>query len=114
MGLFDIFQASRQEVAPMCIAEAMAAGKPVVATNICGIPYMVDNGKTGFLFEPRDVQPLTEKIIALLQDDDLRHKMGKRAKEVAKKRWSADIIAKKTVNVYKEILSREGKESKKF
>lgn len=100
---------SRQETAPMVIAEAMASGKPVVATNICGIPYMIDDGKTGFIFEPGDVQSLAEKIIALLQDDDLRYKMGNQAKEVAKKKWNAEIIAKKTIEVYKEILSREGK-----
>ena len=96
---------SRQETAPMVIAEAMACGKPVVATNICGIPYMIEDGKTGFLFDPGDVQKLAEKILVLLKDKNLRDKMGEEAKNVAKQRWNSDVIAKKTINTYLEILT---------
>ena len=96
---------SRQETAPMVISEAMAAGKPVVTSNICGMPYMVIDDVTGYLFEPGDVQSLAEKIIKLLKNDALRHQMGLRAHQVAKEQFSAEIVAKKTIDAYKDILS---------
>jgi glycosyltransferase involved in cell wall biosynthesis len=83
--------------------EAMASGKPVVASNVGGIPFLVEEGKTGLLFETGNMNDLAEKVITLLQDNELREKMGvagrERAKELA---W--DKIAEQTIGVYKSIL----------
>lgn len=98
---------SKQETAPMVIAEAFSCGKPVIATKVGGIPYMVENNENGFLFEKEDYKTLAEKIILLLKDNELRKKLGKKAKETAENRWKVEIIAKKHLQVYKEILEGE-------
>ncbi len=95
---------SRWDVAPLTLYEAMASGKPVVASNIGGIPDVVDDGKTGFLFETENVKDLANKIIILLIDRKLREEMGKAAKEKARQyEWSK--IMEKTIEIYKEVIT---------
>jgi len=97
---------SLEETAPGCIAEAMAAGLPVVAYGISGVPYMIDNGKSGFLCEARNVDMLSGKLKIMMMDPALRNSMGKRGKDIAAKRWRPDIVADKTNDVYKVISQR--------
>ena len=92
------------EVLHLSVLEAMAYGKPVVASNVGGIPYVVENGTTGLLFECGNVKELAEKIIVLLRDEELRKKMGEAGRERAKE-FTWDKIAEQTVDLYKEILS---------
>lgn len=94
---------SRQDYGPIVLPEAMACGKPIVASNVGGIPFMVENGKTGLLFESENVEDLAEKIVTLLKDEKLRRKMGEAGKEKVKE-FTWDKIAEQTVETYKEIL----------
>lgn len=94
---------SRHESGPVVLPEAMACGKPVVASNVGGIPFMVENEKTGLLFESENVEDLADKIVTLLKDEKLRQKMGEAGKEKVKE-FTWDKIAEQTVEVYKEIL----------
>ena len=94
---------SRQENAPMAISEAMAAGIPVIASNRCGMPYMVEEGKTGFLIDPESTEQIANRLNALLEDTQLCQKMGQAGKETAMKRFHPRIVAEKTLAVYKEI-----------
>lgn len=80
-GVFDVAdvvcQLSRwEEVFGWMIAEAMAFGKPVVATRVGGIPELVDEGKTGFLVNRGDVKAVSERILRLLDDGELRKNLG--------------------------------------
>jgi len=61
---------------PTTILEAMAAGKPIVATNIAGIPLVILEGRTGLLVPPRDSHALAEAIVLILLNKSLREKMG--------------------------------------
>ncbi|MCD6218844.1 glycosyltransferase family 4 protein [Candidatus Calescamantes bacterium] len=97
---------SRQETLPMSIAESMAAGKPVICTRVGGIPEMVEDGKTGFLIEPGDWHGLAEKISLLLKEGNLRREMGKRARQKAETLYHPEVIARKTLEVYREILQK--------
>jgi glycosyltransferase involved in cell wall biosynthesis len=67
------------EVYGMVVAESFAAGLPVVASDIGGMPELVTPGETGFLFEPTDAAELAERIERLLNDDALRERMRSRA-----------------------------------
>jgi glycosyltransferase involved in cell wall biosynthesis len=87
------------------LAIAYAFGKPVVATSVGGIPEVVDHGETGYLVPPRDPQALAEAIVTLLQDHDLRQRMGRRALEKAQSELSWSSIARKTLQVYQKALA---------
>lgn len=95
---------SYQETAPMVIQEAMASGVPVVASDICGIPYQVDEGETGFLFPPGDVTALSHRIRTLLGCADTRRRFSTAAKAKAELSFRSEKVAARTVGVYEEIL----------
>ncbi len=82
---------SRQETAPTILAQAMAAGKPVVASRVGGgVPEMVrDGGETGFLVDPDDEVTLADRMVKLLADQELSLEMGRRAHDVAVQRYTA-------------------------
>lgn len=98
---------SYQETAPMVIEEAMAAGVPVIATNICGIPYQVQDGETGFLFPPGDVDLLARNLDRLLSSRDLCEQLGILARQRASEEFRASIIARRTLDVYLEIAKEQ-------
>jgi glycosyltransferase involved in cell wall biosynthesis len=97
---------SIEETAPMVISEAMAAGKPVVAMDVGGIRYMIQDGATGYLVSPGDTQDMADKVVKILEDGALRKTMGEAARKEALQRFHPDIVARKTRAVYEEILQR--------
>ena len=96
---------SYQETAPMVINEAMAAGLPVIASRVGGIPYQVRDGETGFLIDAGDVEALVERIGTLLSQPTLRESFGREAKALAEKGYRADNVANETIAVYQKVLS---------
>jgi len=95
---------SSHENSPMVIGEAMAVGKPVVATKVGGVSYLVDDGQTGFLVDVGDIDALATKILTLLSDDELRFKMGKLAKEKANLNFRSKVVAAHVRQVYREAI----------
>lgn len=95
---------SYQETAPMVVQQSMAASVPVVATRICGLPYQVEHGRTGFLFEPGDVEALADHMTRLIEDEGLRRNMAGAARARAEADYRADRVAAQTVEVYEELL----------
>ena len=96
---------SYQETAPMVIVEAMAAGVPVIATNVGGVSYDVMDGITGFLIEPGDVHMLAERLRRLLSDPTLRRSFGDTAKEIVIEKNRARKVAERTIEVYRQALA---------
>ena len=94
---------SRQENSPMAIAEAMAAGVPTIAANRCGMPYMIDEGKTGYLVDPESTEQIADRLSGLIADSELCWRMGQAGREVAKKRFHPHAVATKTRKVYEQI-----------
>jgi len=84
-------------------AEAMAAGKPVIASNVGGIPEIVEHEETGILVEPKNPKQIADAVKYLLGNPDVAREMGKRGKELVKKRYSPSIIAKKYLEVYERL-----------
>ncbi len=97
---------SFQENAPLTIAEAMAAGVPVVAARVGGIPEMVEDGRTGLLVDPHDSDGIFEAVSKILSDQKLAQSMGKRAKEAAGGRFKALAVCEKTLQAYREVLEQ--------
>jgi glycosyltransferase involved in cell wall biosynthesis len=96
---------SRQENAPMIIAEAMAAAVPVVASNRCGIPFMVREGETGFLVHPDDSGSAGERLTRLLLDAQLAESFGARARAAALDRFHPQRAARRTLELYRGLCS---------
>jgi len=94
---------SKQETAPVAVAEAMAAGRAVVATQICGVPFMVEDGVSGLLVEDGDIAGLADALTRLLRDPVLHSKMGQCGRQIAQARFSADAVARRTREVYLEL-----------
>ena len=96
---------SKQENAPLSVSEAMAAGVPVVASRICGLPWMVEDGETGMLVDPMNITNIAQSLSQVLLPENVE-RMGLAAKQRAADLFSPSIIAQKTFDVYREILSR--------
>lgn len=96
---------AKQENAPMVIAEAMAAGVPVVASRICGIPHMVREGETGLLVDPTNIHEIAKRISFMLDAPSAAAKMGQQSRTVALKQFHIRSVAERTLAVYKSILA---------
>jgi len=96
---------SRQENAPMAIAEAMAAGVPVIASNRCGMPYMIQEGQTGFLIDPESTEQIADCLARLAGSQQLCQQMGQAGRKAALERFHPNAVAKKTLAVYKQICN---------
>lgn len=95
---------SSQENAPMVIAEAMAAGVPVVATRVGGIPDMIRHGETGLLYPVGDIPELAHCLRRLLLEPDLQARLAQQAQEFARATYSPSRVAKATVAAYEQML----------
>lgn len=98
---------SLEENAPLGIEEAMAVGVPVVASNRCGMPYMVRHGETGLLVNPLDPNDIAGRIRQLLRDQNLRESLGERSRQFAIDRFHPDRVAVRTREVYQEALEKK-------
>ena len=101
----DIFcsPATGGESFGIVLLEAMAAGTPVLASNIPGYAGVVDNGETGLLFEPKDEVSLANAIVSLMQQPDLRARMAAKGR-VHVQRFSWDRVASEVLSYYDQLL----------
>jgi glycosyltransferase involved in cell wall biosynthesis len=76
----------------LCILEAMAYGVPVIATRVGGIPDVVEDGVTGLLVEPGDVERLADRLVALLLDAELRQRVRVAAFKRVRERYSVEAV----------------------
>jgi len=100
----DVFVApSRQEAQGIVFLEAMACKKACIGTKVGGIPNIIQNSKTGILFENENIEDLAEKIKSVLTNNGFRHLLGNNARCEVERQYSWKIIAQKTFNLYKII-----------
>lgn len=86
------------------IIQAASAGIPSIGTKIYGVVDTIEDGKTGLLYHPRDVDGLTSKMIEMIKRPDLRKTMGTNARIRASEKFSKGIVTKALVNYYKSLL----------
>ena len=84
--------------------EAMACGKPVIGSNVGGIPDIVIDGYNGFLIRPRDPQQIAERIVELIENPELRIKMGLNGRKTVKQKFSLEKRLDKILSVYCELV----------
>ncbi len=106
VAAFDIFMmSSLYEGLPVAVLEAMALGKPVVATRVGGLPGVVNDGQHGFLVEAGDSAALAAKALVLLGDPDLRRTMGGAGQARIQEYFSVQQMVHVTEQVYADVLT---------
>jgi glycosyltransferase involved in cell wall biosynthesis len=96
----------RHEGMPFSLLEAMACGKPVIASRIGGIPSVIDDGINGLLIPPGSTSKLTEKTIFLLNNKDFADKLAINAREKAIKKFSLEKMVEETIKVFELAITR--------
>ncbi|MHC4079646.1 MAG: glycosyltransferase family 4 protein, partial [Planctomycetota bacterium] len=88
------------------IAEAHAVGRPVVASDLGGIPEIVENGVNGYLFDAADTEAMAARVLCLLDDPDAAQQMGARGKADAADRFTRSAHAARVQQLYESVLNR--------
>ncbi len=91
------------EGVPKILIESAAAGKPLVATDVSGCRDVIESGITGYLVPPKDADALASAIESLVNDADLRDRMGIAGRAKVSAEFDVKIVIKKTLDVYKQM-----------
>lgn len=92
---------------PFVLLEAMAVGKPVVATPVEGISEVIRKKETGFLVPPKDDQTMTKALLRLFEDKEKAKKMGFAGRKLIEQRFSADVMARKVEAIYSKVYEND-------
>jgi glycosyltransferase involved in cell wall biosynthesis len=107
LGAFDVFLlTSRFEGLPYSVIEALAAGTPVVATDVSGTRDVVRHERTGYLAPPGDAGALAAYVLRLLQDPALAARLGEAGRADVLQRFSVERMVDRTAALYADLLSR--------
>ena len=114
-NVVDYYQAIDILVAPSLkeaqgtsIVEAMACGKPVIASNIGGIPEVIDDGNDGVLITPDDPEAIAAAVRRLACDTEMRKIMGEAARKSATAKYSFDLLKERTELLYRSLEDKNG------
>ena len=101
------------------VSQIRPPGKPIairhkpnsteVASAVSGIPEVVLDGRTGFLFKPRDVPGIAEAILALAADPERARAMGRAGRELALREFATDVRVERTEALYRSLLAARGR-----
>ena len=89
---------------PNVLVEAMAAGAPVVATAVSGIPELVEHEVNGLLIEPDDPQALADALLRLHDDPELTRRLTDNARATVRERFDGDRLAHELADLFRETL----------
>ncbi|MBD3368446.1 MAG: glycosyltransferase [Candidatus Eisenbacteria bacterium] len=89
------------------VRESMAAGRPVVATDVGGNREIVEDGVTGKLVPPADPPALAAALLEVVEDPEAAHRMGAAAAELVRRRFTVDHMVERTIEVYGRALGRD-------
>jgi glycosyltransferase involved in cell wall biosynthesis len=110
LGACDLLvHPSLEDALPTSLMEAMAAGLPIVAGAVGGVPEMVEEGRTGRLVPPGDVAALTAAVRELLADADLRAAMGREGELLVAECFDLDTQARRLRDLYLDVLRDRGR-----
>jgi len=107
---FDIFVLpSLKEGLPMVILEAMASKKPIVASSVGAIPDVIEDGKSGLLVPPGNINSLYQALKQLINNPSLRNYLGENAFERVKNNFSTEKMCDEYIKIYNEVLENHNK-----
>jgi glycosyltransferase involved in cell wall biosynthesis len=97
---------TREDNCPMVVLEAAAAAVPVVASNVGGVPDLVADGRTGLLCDPLNAASMSGTVERMLAEPQLARALAAEAKRQAKERFHPEVIARRHLEIYREVLGR--------
>ncbi len=103
-ALFGVFPSTWPEPLATVVHEAMSKGRPVIATRVGGHVDMVDDGESGLLVEPRDVEGLARAMSLLVEDPGLRERLGAEAR-LRSERYTRDVVVGELERFYRETVA---------
>jgi glycosyltransferase involved in cell wall biosynthesis len=107
LAAMDVFAlSSRMEGLPLCTLEAMAAGLPVVATAVGGLPGLIDEGLTGYLVPARDEEALRRRLYALQADPEAARAVGARGRVHVRHKYAREAMVVRYLSLYTEMGAR--------
>jgi len=106
-----IIMSSRQEGMPNIIMESMALGKPVLAADVNGVPELVEHDKTGFIFEPHNIEAITRSMVWVLKNrhSDQIKSWGVKAREAVAHKFTMDIMLDNLEAYFYELYERSNR-----
>jgi glycosyltransferase involved in cell wall biosynthesis len=104
--VFVLPSISRLEAFGLVVLEAMASAKPVIISNIPGVTELITDGEEGLHVEPMDAKDLADKINQILDDDELRKRMGETGREKVYREYSWDKVASQIEKIYEEVVGK--------
>jgi len=105
-GIADLaVLSSRTEGSPNALLEAMAAGVPLVATAVGGVPEIVNHGETALLVKPGDARALAEAMGRLLKDPRLGSALTARARQLVHERYAPEERTRRLVEIYRGVVA---------
>jgi glycosyltransferase involved in cell wall biosynthesis len=104
-GATLLILSSLEENCPLVVLEAMAAGVPVVASRVGGVPDLITEGETGLLCDPRNSANISGQIEKALARPAAMVEMAGRAKKLARERFHPEVVARRHLEIYREVLA---------
>lgn len=96
---------SLEDNCPMVVLEAMAAGVPVVASKVGGVPDLIEEAKTGIFCDPLEAVSMRTAVERVLTDQQLARDLAKRARQAARERFHPRVVAQRHLQIYQEVRS---------
>jgi glycosyltransferase involved in cell wall biosynthesis len=106
-GLDIVALCSFNEGTPVSLIEAQAGDRPVISTNVGGIENVVKNGETALLVDSNDYKAFTEKLLLLVEDDELRKRMSEKSWDFVREKFHFTRLIKEMSTLYKNMLSKK-------
>ncbi|MFP4472432.1 MAG: glycosyltransferase family 4 protein [Candidatus Omnitrophota bacterium] len=107
LPVFDCFvMPSRQEGLGLSVMEAQSVGMPVVASNVGGLPDIIEHEVSGLLVPPGDADALAGSVIRVLRDRELSRRLGENARSAAVRFYGVDLMADRVLDVYMRVAGQ--------
>ena len=90
----------------------MAAGKPVIATDVGGTSEVVIDDETGIMVQPKDVQAAADALLRLIDSSELRIRLGESGRQYVEKNYSVDKYVERLDGLYQKLIKAQGNDAK--
>ena len=98
---------SLEEGMPMTVLEALASGLPVIATKVGAVTKLVFPNQTGILVRPREAKDLAAALISLIEDPELRVRLGQNGRSLVRNEYSSSVMSQRYLRLYEELLNEK-------